>query len=175
MRSDFSDALLGVRPQAFYNQHVPGKNLLECEPAHNAFLHPAVEHPLSHDREPHVPKEDKMDILFTTFGSDPAAEICIGSLVFLLMYSAGFVLFQNWSRIARPTPVVHRHIISGLSAALAAMVVAFWLHAGNVATASAEGQLGAAVAPQELHGYVKVKPMPVQTFEDMTLIYPGRN
>ena len=49
-----------------------------------------------------------MDILSTTFGNDAVAEICVGALVFLLMYLTGFVLFQKWRRISMPTPVVHR-------------------------------------------------------------------
>jgi hypothetical protein len=116
-----------------------------------------------------------MDILSATFGSDAAAEICVGAVVFLFIYLAGFVLFQKWRRISMPTPVVHRHIISGLSAALAAMGVVFWLHAANGATASAKGQTGAAVSPQELRGSVETKSMPVLRFEDQSVIYPGRN
>ena len=116
-----------------------------------------------------------MDILSATFGSAGAAETCVGVFVFLLIYLAGFALFQNWSRISMPTPVVHRHIISGLSAALAALGVVFWLYAANGATASAKGQTGAAVAPQELHGAVKTGAMPVLRFEDQSVIYPGRN
>jgi hypothetical protein len=115
-----------------------------------------------------------MDILSATFG-DAAAEICVGSLVFLSMYLAGFVLFQNWRRISMPTPVVHRHIISALSAALAAVGVVFWLYAANGATASAKGQTGAAVVPEELHSSVETKSMPVLRFEDQSVIYPGRN
>ena len=116
-----------------------------------------------------------MNILSAIFGSDPAAEICVGSLVFLFIYLAGFVLFQRWGRISRPTPVIHRHIISGLSAALAAVGVVFWLYAANGATASAKGQTGSAVAPQELHGSVETRSMPVLRFEDQSVIYPGRN
>ena len=116
-----------------------------------------------------------MDILSATFGSAGAAETCVGVLVFLLIYLAGFVLFQNWSRISVPTPVVHRHIISGLSAALAALGVVFWLYAANGATASAKAQTGAAVAPRELLGSVETRSMPVLRFEDQSVIYPGRN
>jgi hypothetical protein len=115
-----------------------------------------------------------MNILSATFGST-AAEICVGALVFLLMYLAGFVLFQKWSRISVPTPVVHRHIISGLSAALAAVGVVFWLHAANGATASAKAQPGSAVAPQDLRGSDEAKSLPVQRFEDQSVIFPGRN
>ena len=115
-----------------------------------------------------------MDILSAMLGN-AAAEISVGALVFLSMYLAGFVLFQKWSRISVPTPVVHRHIISGLSAALAAMGAVFWLHAANGATASAKGQTGSAVAPQELRGPVETKSMPVLKFEDQSVIYPGRN
>jgi hypothetical protein len=116
-----------------------------------------------------------MGILSATFGSDAAAEISVGALVFLSMYLAGFVLFQKWRRISVPTPVVHRHIISGLSAALAAVGVVFWLYAANGATASTKGQAGSAVAPQELLGSVEAKSMPVLRFEDQSVIYPGRN
>jgi hypothetical protein len=72
-------------------------------------------------------------------------------------------------------PVVHRHIISGLSAALAAVGVVFWLYAANGATASAKGQAGSAVVPQELLGSVETRSMPVLRFEDQSVIYPGRN
>ena len=116
-----------------------------------------------------------MDILSATFGSGAAAEIWVGAVVFLLMYLTGFVLFQKWRRISMPTPVVHRHVISGLSAALAAMGVVFWLYAANGATASAKGQTGSAVAPQELHGSVETRSMPVLRFEDQSVIYPGHN
>ena len=116
-----------------------------------------------------------MNIMSATFGSDAAAEIWVGAFVFLLMYLTGFVLFQKWRRISKPTPVVHRHIISGLSAALAAMGVVFWLYAANGATASAKGQTGSAVAPQELLGSVETRMMPVLRFEDQSVIYPGRN
>jgi hypothetical protein len=115
-----------------------------------------------------------MDILSATLGS-AAAEMCVGALVFLLMYSAGFILFQKWSRISVLTPVVHRHIISGLSAALAAMGVVFWLYAANGTTASAKGQTGSAVALRDLWGSENAKSLPVQRFEDQTVIYPGRN
>ncbi|HMA75425.1 MAG TPA: hypothetical protein VKP67_28655 [Xanthobacteraceae bacterium] len=113
-----------------------------------------------------------MTILSAMFGSDPAAEICVGSLVFLLIYLAGFALFQNWSRISRPTPVIHRHIISGLSAALVALSVVFWLHATNTAAASAKEQSGAVIAPLELHRFIDMNALPVHTFEDQSLIYP---
>jgi cytochrome b subunit of formate dehydrogenase len=116
-----------------------------------------------------------MGILSATFGSDAAAEIWVGVLVFLLMYLTGFVLFQKWQRISMPTPVVHRHIISGLSAALAAIGVVFWLYAANGATASAKAQTGAAVAPQELRGSVETRTLPVLRFEDQSVIYPGHN
>jgi hypothetical protein len=118
-----------------------------------------------------------MNILSAIFGSDPAAELCVGSLVFLLIYLAGFVLFQRWSRISRPTPVIHRHIISGLSAALAAMGVGFWLHSANVTTASAEGQIRTptSISPQELHQSIKMKSLPAQTFEDHTVVFPTRD
>jgi len=114
-----------------------------------------------------------MDILSATFGGGAAVEIWVGAVVFLLMYLTGFVLFQKWRRISMPTPVVHRHIISGLSAALAAMAVAFWLHAANSATASAKEQAGSAIAPQDLRSPVETKLMPVLRFEDQSVIYSG--
>src|SRR5262249_22574789 len=81
-----------------------------------------------------------MDILSIMLGSAHAAGIGAAALVFLLIYLVGFVLFQTWPRIATPTPVVHRHIISGLSAALVAVVAGFWLHAAGGATAAAKEQ-----------------------------------
>src|SRR5258708_14786535 len=115
-----------------------------------------------------------MDILSAMLGN-AAAEISVGALVFLSMYVAGVVLFQKWSRISVPTPVVHRHIIPGLSAALAAVGVVFWLYAANGATASAKGQTGSAVAPEDFLGSGTTKSVPVLRFEDQSVIYPGRN
>ena len=116
-----------------------------------------------------------MIILSALFRSDPAAEICFGSIVFLLIYLAGFLLFQKWSRISARVPVLHRHLIPGLSAALAATAVGFWLHAANTATASARGQMEAAtpMSAQELHHSVKAKSLPIQRFTDHTLVFPN--
>ena len=117
-----------------------------------------------------------MNNLSALFSNDPTTDVlCFCSMVFLLIYLAGFVLFQSWSRISVPTPVVHRHIISGLSAALAAMGVGIWLHSADVATASAKEQAGSAIAPQDLRSPVETKLMPVLRFEDQSVIYPGRN
>ena len=116
-----------------------------------------------------------MNNLSALFSSDPTMDmLCFSSIVFLLIYLAGFVLFQSWSRISAPTPVIHRHIISGLSAALAAMGVGIWLHSADVATASAKEQAGALISPHELHHSDKMKSMPVQTFEDQTVVFPNR-
>jgi len=115
-----------------------------------------------------------MNILSAIFGGGAAAAICIGLLVFLLVYLAGFVLFQRWS--LRRVPISHRHLIPGLGAALAATGVGFWLHAADVATASAEAQTGrtSSMSPHELLGSTKMKALPVQILEDQTLVFPNR-
>jgi hypothetical protein len=108
-----------------------------------------------------------MDILSITLGISHAAEAA--ALVFLLSYLAGFVLFQKWPRIAAPTPVVHRHIISGLSAALVAVVAGFWLHAaGATAVAKEQGQASVVVVALPAS-------LPDQVIEDYSVIYPGRH
>src|SRR5215831_15530581 len=122
----------------------------------------------------HAPTEDDMTILSTMFGSDSAAAIGVGSIVFLLIYFGGFILFQTSSRIRARTPVFDRHLIPGLGAALAASWVGFWLHAANVATASAEGQGPTSISPQELHRAIRMESLPVQTFEDQTMVFPHR-
>jgi len=114
-----------------------------------------------------------MNILYTALGSGSAAEIGFGAIVFLLIYLAGFFLFQRWSRLSGQMPVFHRHFIPGLGAALAATAVGFWLHSADVTTASAEGQAPASVSTQELHQSIKMKPLPVQTLEDHSLVFPG--
>jgi hypothetical protein len=130
---------------------------------------------MSGDRKRHVPKEDEMNILYTALGSDSAAEICFGLIVFLFLYLAGFILFQRWSpSISGRMPLFHRHLIPGLGAALAAAGVGFWLHSADVTTAAAEGQAPASISPQELHHAVKMKPLPVQTVDDHSLVFPGR-
>jgi anti-sigma factor RsiW len=115
-----------------------------------------------------------MDILSITLDSAHAAGTGAAALVFLLGYLVGFVLFQKWPRIATPTPVAHRHIISGLSAALVAVIVGFGLHAADGATAAAkeqgqgQGQGGPVVVALQA-------PLPVQVMEDYSVIYPGRD
>jgi hypothetical protein len=68
--------------------------------------------------------------------------------------------------------LVPKHIISGLGAALAAVVAAFWLYAASGAT-SAKGQTGSAIPLQDLQGSLRAESMPVQRFEDQSVIYPG--
>ena len=113
-----------------------------------------------------------MNSLSALFGGDPASAICVGSLVFLLLYLAGFVVFQRWNRISGRMPVFHRHLIPGLGAALTATGVGFWLHSAEVATASAEGQIPS-ISLQEIHDSVKAKSLPAQTFEDQSLVFPN--
>jgi len=113
-----------------------------------------------------------MNALSVLFGGDPASAICVGSLVFLLLYLAGFAVFQKWNRISGRMPVFRRHLIPGLGAALAAAGVGFWLHSTDVTRASAEGQAPTSISPQEVHDSVKAKSLPVQTFEDHTLVFP---
>ena len=117
-----------------------------------------------------------MNTLPTMFGSGAAAAICLGSLVFLLIYLAGFVLFPRWGRTYEQMAVIQRHLVPGLTAALAATGVGLWLHAANVATASADGQTGAATptSRQELLSSATTKLLPVQMFEDQTLVFPNR-
>lgn len=115
-----------------------------------------------------------MNIVSALFGSYPASAICVGSLVFLLLYSAGFVAFQKWNPIAGRMPVFHRHLIPGLGAALAATGIGFWLHSADFTAASAEGQTPASISPQEMHRSVDTKSLPVQTFEDQMLVFPNR-
>jgi len=113
-----------------------------------------------------------MNILSAMFGSGAVAAICIGLLVFLLIYLAGFVLFRR-SNLGR-MPISHRHLISGLGAAVAATGVGFWLHAADVA--SAEGQTGrtSSTSPPELPHSTKMKALPAQMLEDQTLVFPNR-
>jgi hypothetical protein len=111
-----------------------------------------------------------MDIMSIALGSAYAAGTGAAALVFLLSYLVGFVLFQKWSRIAMPTPVVHRHIISGLGAALAAVIVGFGLHAADGAAAAAKGQGQSGLVVVALQA-----PLPVQVMEDYSVIYPGRD
>jgi len=110
------------------------------------------------------------------FGSGAAAAICFGSLVFLVIYLAGFVLFPRWGRTYEQMAVIQRHLVPGLTAALAATGVGLWLHAANVATAAADRQTGAATSTsrQELLSSTMTKSLPVQMIEDQTLVFPNR-
>jgi len=117
-----------------------------------------------------------MNELPAIFDNDLTTAIfCFSSIAFLLLYVAGFILLQRWSRTSGRISAIHRHVISGLGAALAAMGAGFWLHSANIATASAKGQSGVAtsISPQELHHSIG-KSLPVQQFEDQTVIFSNR-
>jgi uncharacterized membrane protein (DUF485 family) len=119
-----------------------------------------------------------MNELFVIFGSDLTTEIlCFSSIVFLLLYVASFVLLQRWSRTWGRTPAIHRHVISGLGAALTAMGVGFGLHSTNVTIASARGHSGAttSISPQELHRSIGMKSLTVKRFEDQTFVFPNQD
>jgi hypothetical protein len=123
-------------------------------------------------------EEDVMNEFSEIFGTDLTTEIfCFSSIMFLLLYAAGFVFLQKWSRTAGRTTAIHRHAISGLGAALVAMAVGFALHAVNITVASARAQSGAAasISPLELHRSIGTKSIPVQRFEDQTFVFPGRD
>ena len=97
------------------------------------------------------------------------------SMTFLLLYVAGFIVLRRWGRIAERTSAIHRHFISGFGAALVAAVVGFGLHAANVTMASARGQSGATISPQQLHRSIEMKTLPVQTIEDRTFVFPKQD
>src|SRR6266436_9548097 len=118
-----------------------------------------------------------MNELSVIFDSDLITAIfCFSSIAFLLLYVAGFILLQRWSRTSGRISAIHRHVISGLGATLVAMGMGFGLHAANVAMASARAQLGAttSISLQELHRSIR-KSLPVQKFEDQTYVFPNRD
>jgi hypothetical protein len=118
-----------------------------------------------------------MNELSAIFDNDLTTAIfCFSSIAFLLLYVAGFILLQRWSRTSGRISAIHRHVISGLGATLMAMGVGFGLHAANVAMASARGQPGTttSISPQELHHSIG-KSLPVQKFEDQTFVFPNRD
>jgi hypothetical protein len=120
--------------------------------------------------------EDEMNELSMIFDGDLTTENFYFSLiVFLLLYVAGFVLLQRWSRTFG-TSAIHRHVISGLGAALVTMGFGFALHSANVTMASVRGQSGAttSISPQELHRAIG-KSLPVQKFEDQTFVFTNQD
>jgi hypothetical protein len=70
-----------------------------------------------------------MNELSVIFDSDLTTAIfCFSSIAFLLLYVAGFILLQRWTRMSGRISAIHRHIISGLGATLVAMGIGFGLH-----------------------------------------------
>jgi hypothetical protein len=131
---------------------------------------------VSREREFKPAHEDDMNGLSDIFRSDAGTEIfCFSSIVFLLVYAAGFFSLQRWSRTVGRTPAVRRHFISGLGAAVAAMGIGFALHAANVTIASAKAQGGpaATISPRQLHRAIEMKALPVQEIEDRTFVFPN--
>ena len=105
------------------------------------------------------------------FSGNLTTEIfCFSSVVFLLTY-AGFVLLERWK-----SPI-HRHVVSAIGAALAAIVVGLGLYTADVTMASARGQAAATnlISPQELHRSIDMKAIPVQEIEDQTFVFPKVN
>jgi hypothetical protein len=112
------------------------------------------------------------------FGGDLTTEFfCYSSIAFVLLYAAGFLYLQRWSRTFGETPAIRRHIISGLGVAFAAAGVGLGLHAANITLASAGGQSETAtsISPLELHRSVATKSLPVGKFEDQTVVFPNRD
>jgi hypothetical protein len=115
------------------------------------------------------------------FSSDPTARIfCFSSIVFLLLYGAGFAFLQRWSRTAGRTLAIHRHAISSLGAALLAMAVGFGLYTVNVTMASARGRsaMTSSISPQELNRSIEMKSLsdvrgPDVRFPESRLRYRG--
>ena len=71
------------------------------------------------------------------FSGDLTTEIlCFSSVVFLLTY-AGIVLLERWK-----SPI-HRHVVSAIVAALAAIVMGLGLYTANITLASARGHAAA--------------------------------
>jgi hypothetical protein len=96
--------------------------------------------------------------------------ISFSSTVFLLAY-AGFVLLERWK-----SPF-HRHVVSAIGAALAAIVVGLALYTANATSASARGQAGTAdtISPLELHRSIGSTSLPVQQIEDHTFVFSPIN
>ncbi len=110
------------------------------------------------------------------FRGDFSVEIvCLSSILLLLLYGAGVTLLQRWKRTAGRTPAIRQHVICGLGAALVAAAFGFWLHATNVAIASAGTPSGTMnwISPHELHLAIDPKGLPAQHFEDQTFVFPG--
>jgi hypothetical protein len=125
----------------------------------------------SRDRDRPNSKEDEMIELSEIFNGDLTTEIfCFSSVVFLLTY-AGFVLLERWK-----SPI-HRHVVSAIGAALAAIVVGLGLYTTDVTMASARGQAAAAnlISPQELHRSIDMKANLIQEIEDLTFVFPNVN
>jgi hypothetical protein len=106
-----------------------------------------------------------------TFLGDLNVEIfCLSAVVFLLAY-AGFVLLERWK-----SPM-HRHVVSAIGAALAAIVVGLVVYTAKATFASARGHAGTAdlISPLELHRSISSKSLPVQQIEDQTFVFSPNN
>jgi hypothetical protein len=123
------------------------------------------------DRDRPNSKEDEMIQFSTTFLGDLNMEIfCLAAVVFLLAY-AGFVLLERWN-----SPM-HRHVVSAIGAALAAIVMGLVVYTANATFAAARGQAGTtdSISPLELHRSLGSKSLPVQQIEDQTFVFPPNN
>jgi hypothetical protein len=92
--------------------------------------------------------------------------------VFALLYSTAFLSLKKWSNTVR-TATLH-HLICGIAAGVAAVGIGFALHAANIVAASAKVGFATVftISPHELHRAADMRSMPVQTFEDHSLVFP---
>jgi hypothetical protein len=140
-----------------------------CEPHHLRLARTLLGLPVFRVGTTQATKEDEMIEFFDPFSADlPVGIFCLSSLTFLLLYAAAFVFMQKWGLATR----LYRHVISGAGAALAALAVAFMLHA-TVGT-SASATEGNSLSPLELHRAVGTKQLRPMEIDDRTFVYPNR-
>jgi len=86
----------------------------------------------------------------------------IVSLVFVLIYVAGFLLLRGWAHSRKQKPIISRHAVPGLAAALVAGAIGFGLHPAIISkTAIAGVQSAVTISPEELQRQIDMNTLPV--------------
>ena len=86
----------------------------------------------------------------------------IVSLLFVLLYVAGFLLLQGWPYSRNWRPIISQHVVPGLGAALVAGAIGFGLYSAIVnKTAVASVQSAVTISPEELQQQIDMNILPV--------------
>ena len=104
-----------------------------------------------------------MDEFADLFRSELATRVyLIVSLLFVLLYVAGFLLLRVLPSPRNRRPIISQHVVPGLGAAFVAGAIGFGLYSAIVSkTVVARVQSAVTISPEELQRQIDMNTLPV--------------